>query len=223
MRSGAELWRFATADRIRSTPAVAGDTVYVGSWDGHLYAVDAATGVETWSFDTGGRVQNSPAVASGRVIVGSRAAKLFALSAETGELEWIYVHEDGSWVESSPVVRGDVVYVGSSDALKLFALDAESGEQRWQLETGGWSWSTPRVTDDTVFIGSISAYPYYFEGVDLEAGFLAVDRQTGRERWRMTPEAITGYITGGVFSTPQISGGVVYLAALDGVIYAIGE
>jgi outer membrane protein assembly factor BamB len=223
LETGAELWRFTTADRIRSTPAVAGDTVYVGSWDGRLYAVDAATGEQVWSFDTGGRIQSSPAVAAGRIIVGSRAAKLFALNAETGEPEWTYPHEDGSWVESSPVVRGDVVYIGSSDALKLFALDAGSGEEQWQFETGGWSWSTPLVTADTVFIGSISAYPYYFEGVDLEAGFQAVDRQTGDELWRMTPAAIDGYVTGGVFSTPRAWAGVVYVAALDGVIYAIGE
>jgi outer membrane protein assembly factor BamB len=223
LETGQERWRFTTSDRIRSTPTVANGTVYVGSWDGHLYAVDAATGQEVWRFDTGGRVQGSPAVAAGRVIVGSRAAKLFGLNAESGELEWTHVHEDGSWVESSPVVRGDVVYVGSSDALKLFAFDAISGQERWQFETGGWSWSTPVVTDDTVYIGGISAYPYYFEGVDLLAGFHAVDRQTGQERWRMMPGAIDGYVTGGVFASPRISDGIVYVAGLDGLIYAIKQ
>ncbi len=223
LETGRERWRFATADRIRSTPAVADGTVYFGSWDGHLYAVDTATGEQVWRFDTGGRVQSSPAVAAGRVIVGSRAAKLFGLRAATGELDWTHVHEDGSWVESSPVVREDVIYVGSSDALKLLALDPGSGEERWHFDTGGWSWGTPLVTDDAVYIGSISAYPYYFEGVDLEAGFHAVDRQTGREHWRIVPEAIDGYVTGGVFSSPRILDGVVYVAALDGVIYAIKE
>ena len=223
LATGHERWRFATGDRIRSTPTVSGGAVYVGSWDGHLYAVGAATGEELWRFDTGNRVQGSPALAAGGIIIGSRAAKLFGLNAETGELEWTHVHEDGSWVESSPVVWGDVVYIGSSDALKLFAFDASSGQERWQFETGGWSWGTPLVTDDTVYIGGLSAYPYYFEGVDLVAGFHAVDRQRGEERWRMTPEAIEGYVTGGVFSSPRISDGIVYVAALDGLIYAIEE
>ena len=55
------------------------------------------------------------------------------------------------------------------------------------------------------------------------AGFFAVDRQTGEERWRMTPEAVEGYVTGGVFAAPAIDAGIVYVASLDGRIHAIRE
>ncbi len=221
--TGRRRWRFPTGASVRSTPRVFGGSVYFGSWDGHVYSIDAQTGEESWRFDTGGRVQGSPAVAGGRVIVGSRSGKIVALDAASGEPVWIYEHEDGSWVESSPVVRGEIVYVGSSDALGLFVLDAASGREIWEFETGGWSWGSPVVTEDTVYIGSVSASPYYFEGVDLVAGFYAVDRETGRERWRMTPEAIEGYVTGGVFPAPQIEAGVVYVAGLDGRVYALAE
>ena len=37
-----------------STPAVAGDIVYVGSYDGKFYALDAQTGAPRWKFATGG-------------------------------------------------------------------------------------------------------------------------------------------------------------------------
>ena len=223
VESGRERWRFATGDRIRSTPTVSGGRVYVGSWDGRVYALDASTGEEAWRFDTGNRVQGSPAVAAGRVVVGSRSAKLFCLDAGTGEEIWIHTHEDGSWVESSPVVVDGIVYVGSSDALELIAFDLATGEEIWHFATGGWSWGTPVVTDDAVYIGAISASPYYFEGVDLAAGFYQVERKTGRERWRMSPEPIEGYVTGGVFASPVILDGVVYVGALDGRIYAIAE
>ena len=57
-------WKFKTGGRVISSPAVAGGTVYVGSSDGHIYAVDRATGAERWKFATRGPVHSSPAVAS---------------------------------------------------------------------------------------------------------------------------------------------------------------
>ncbi len=218
--TGRVRWSFATQGPIRSSPAVSGGMVYFGSWDGNVYAVSAASGEKVWSYETGAPIQGSPAVAGGRVIVGSRSARLLALDAASGEVEWTHVHADGSWVESSPVVEGDVVYVGSSDALALLALDARSGAEVWRFKTGGWSWGTPVVTDEVVYIGSISASPYYSP---LAAGFFAVDRQTGEERWRMTPDAVEGYINGGVFAAPVVDEGIVYVASLDGLIHAIRE
>jgi hypothetical protein len=39
--TGKEKWRFATGDRVDSSPAVANGIVYVGSEDKNLYAVGA--------------------------------------------------------------------------------------------------------------------------------------------------------------------------------------
>ena len=221
--TGQERWRFATDASIRSTPIVDGRNVYSASRDGHVYAVNAADGKLLWKHDTGGVIQGSPSVGAGKVFVGSRSAAVFALDADSGEQVWKHVHEDGSWVESSPVFRDGTVYVGSSDALQLFALDAETGHTIWIFRTGGWSWSTPLVGDGTVYIGGLSASPYYFEGVTLRAGFFAVDPKTGDSLWEFTPQPIEGYITGGVFSTPVIVDGVIYVGALDGRLYAFEE
>jgi outer membrane protein assembly factor BamB len=221
--TGRERWRFETEGKIRSTPVVDRGNVYFGSWDGHVYAVSAADGDLVWQFDTGGIVQGSPATGGGKVFVGSRSAAVFALEADSGEQVWKHVHEDGSWVESSPVYRDGAVYVGSSDALQLFALDAETGRAIWSFRTGGWSWSTPRVGDGAVYIGGVSASPYYFEGVTLRAGFVAVDRKTGEGLWEFTPPPIEGYITGGVFSSPALVDGLVYVGSLDGRLYAFEE
>ena len=58
-------WKFRTAGRIISSPAVSGNTVYVGSTDNHMCAVDRASGTERWRFETYGPVNSSPAVANG--------------------------------------------------------------------------------------------------------------------------------------------------------------
>jgi outer membrane protein assembly factor BamB len=38
-RTGKKRWSFPTGDQVYSSPTVAGEMVYVGSWDGNLYAV----------------------------------------------------------------------------------------------------------------------------------------------------------------------------------------
>ena len=40
-------------DSVGSSPAVADGRVYVGSWDGKAYCLDASTGAFIWSYATG--------------------------------------------------------------------------------------------------------------------------------------------------------------------------
>ena len=60
-----------------SSPAIAGGRVYVGSSDGKLYVLDAATGQKRWEFDAGDAITASPAIAAGRVVVGSQDGRIY--------------------------------------------------------------------------------------------------------------------------------------------------
>lgn len=81
--TGQERWRFITGGRVRSSPAVVDDTVYVGSDDGNLYAVDAATGTERWQVEVGGRVRGFPVVVDGVIYLthgfSDTGGELFAI------------------------------------------------------------------------------------------------------------------------------------------------
>jgi outer membrane protein assembly factor BamB len=79
LKNRQKLWSFKTQGTVRSTPAVAVNTIYVGSEDGRLYAVDIATGEKLWDFATGGKITSSPAVADGTVYIGSDDGKLYAI------------------------------------------------------------------------------------------------------------------------------------------------
>ena len=68
-----------TGSRVDSSPVVAGRTVWVGSNDGNLYALDLATGEEQWRFTLGGAVVAQPAIVGERLIVGSRDGVLYSL------------------------------------------------------------------------------------------------------------------------------------------------
>lgn len=52
--------------------------VYVGSENGDVYALNAASGANLWSFHTGNQVFASPVVVNGVVYVGSGDGKMYA-------------------------------------------------------------------------------------------------------------------------------------------------
>jgi hypothetical protein len=108
------LWNYTAGLEVRSSPAVVGGFVYVGSWDDNVYCLNAATGTKVWSYKTGRDVVVSPAVAGGLVYVGSNDDNVYCLNAATGTKVWSY--KTGGPVEySSPAVVNGVVYVGSLD------------------------------------------------------------------------------------------------------------
>src|SRR5690349_16595766 len=63
-------WTFKTEGPVKSSAAVDGGRVFVGSDDGQLYALDLATGKKVWAFKTEGPVESSPLVLNGRVFFG---------------------------------------------------------------------------------------------------------------------------------------------------------
>jgi outer membrane protein assembly factor BamB len=69
--TGKARWTHMTRARIDSSPAVAGNRVFVGSNDGRLYVLDIASGKVVWEYEDGGAIMSSPAIASGRVVFGS--------------------------------------------------------------------------------------------------------------------------------------------------------
>ena len=136
---GTQEWAFQTGDWVRSSPTVVDGTVFVGSHDDNLYAVDTETGTEEWVFETGASaVFSSPTVVAGTVFIGSSDDNLYAVDTETGTEEWAFETRDS--VLSSPTVVDGTVFVGSEND-RLYAVDAgvagSSEGSRVSLETLG--------------------------------------------------------------------------------------
>ena len=159
---GGIRWRYATDGPVRSSPAVAEGTVYVGSTDGRLYAIDAATGREVWRVDVGSPVSSSPAVAGGLVLFVSADGVCHAVDRRTGTTRWQFTTGDllpwewgfEGWdvYLSSVVVQDDLVVFGAGDGA-VYALALESGEQQWRFGTDMRIRSTPALANGSVFIG----------------------------------------------------------------------
>lgn len=143
---------------IQSSPAVVDGGVYIGSRDGGLYALDAATGERRWRFShRGSWVVGSPAVQRGLVYVGSSDGHFIqAVDAATGTETWRY--EAGSNVLSSPVLAAGLLLVGTESTESpwgdLLALDQATGALRWKLRMEEAFSSTPAAVDSMLYIGN---------------------------------------------------------------------
>ena len=84
-KPGTVLWEFEMGDDVTSSPAIGSDgTVYVGSNDHMLYAINGKTGVKLWEFKTGDKVRSSPAIGpDGTVYVGSQDNKVYAIKTDS--------------------------------------------------------------------------------------------------------------------------------------------
>lgn len=148
-------WTYDTSNSDTS-PAVAGGTVYIGSSDGTVTALNAATGRLRWTYITEGEVVSHPVVASGTVYVGlggvglSGSGGVDALDAATGRLRWTYATSESA---NTPAVAGGTVYV-SDVAGEVYALDATTGRLNWPHIPTEAAGSSLAAAGGTVYIGS---------------------------------------------------------------------
>jgi len=94
-----------------------GKTLYIGSTDTSMYALNAATGAKQWNFSTGSYVYSTPALTpdGAALYFGSRDHSVYGLDASSGAMLWNFSTGDG--VMSSPTLSEDsmALYIGSWD------------------------------------------------------------------------------------------------------------
>ena len=86
------------------------------------------------------------------------------LSANGAGLRRAWTYTTGDAIQSSPVVVGRVVYIGSRDH-NLYALEARIGKKLWSYTTGGGIISSPAVADGVVYAGSNDHSLYAFRQI----------------------------------------------------------
>ena len=88
--TGSEIWAFHTPGEVMPTPVDIDGYLYVGTGDGHVYKVDAATGKQVWKTDIKSFVSmSSPVAGNGYIFVGGTYPNYFyALDQRTGRIAW---------------------------------------------------------------------------------------------------------------------------------------
>jgi outer membrane protein assembly factor BamB len=202
--SGKVRWR-RTIGPSETSPLVAEGRVFVGDWNGNVYAFTANTGKLRWKYKTGGKVKGGAAYSAGVVYVGSYDHHVYALRARDGKLLWKASAQErlgsSATFYSTPAVAYGRVYIGGTDG-KVYSYGAASGKLRWSHETGNYVYSSPAVWHQLVFAGSYDHNLYAF------------DAATGDVRWQFNAN-------GPVSGSPTVLAGIVYFATLDKRTYAL--
>ena len=191
---------------IYGTPAMSGDLIYIGGYNGKIYAFDSDSLQKRWVYPAEGNlppIVSGPVVALGKVYFGGSDGKIYALKDDTGVEAW-EPFPTGDKIWSTPVIDEGIVYVSSFDK-KLYALDAVTGEKKWETaEIGGALAATPLVDNNTVYFGSLDRYLY------------AVNAGNGSLKWKSEVEAGSWFWT-----KPIIYNNTVYAPSLDGKVYIL--
>jgi quinohemoprotein ethanol dehydrogenase len=211
-KTGKLLWRYdprvaeAAGKKLRAGWGVRGlaywnDKVYVGTQDGRLLALRAATGKLAWSVptldaDNGMFISGPPRVFNGKVVIGNGGADygvrgfVTAFDAETGKKLWKFYTVPG---DSSKGPDGE-----ASDNVMPMATKTWTGEW-WKFGGGGTVWDSfvydPKL--DLVYLGTGNGSPHvqHFRspgGGDnlFLCSIVAVHADTGRYAWhyQMVPD-----------------------------------
>lgn len=167
-----------TFNRRTPTPVIVGDTLYLGSTDHGIYALDAATGKTRWRRDAGAPIYGAMAIHGDELIAGCFDGSVLVLNRHTGaELARSKI---GGPVASAPVVAGDTIVVGCRDYL-LYGLKRADLSIAWR-DTFWFSWveSVPRVVDGLIYVG----------GSDFRR-ISAIEPATGKTRWATDVRGLT--------------------------------
>jgi len=184
-------------------PVLAGDTLYVGSADHGLYALDATTGKILWRHDAGAAIYGSVSLDGDKLIAGCYDGSVLVLNRSDGtELARAKL---GGPIASAPVVAGDMLIVGCRDYL-LYGLRRSDLRVVWR-DSYWFSWveSVPRLVDGVLYIG----------GSDYRR-ISALDPATGAAHWVSDVFGIT-------WGTPVVTADTVFAGTSAQVPAAIAH
>jgi outer membrane protein assembly factor BamB len=207
--TGVKLWNYSTQSPVNTSPAVSGNTVFVGAGLDVL-ALDASTGAKIWNYTTKGFAgYSSFSLADGVVYVASED-DVYALDASAGIKIWNYttgVAPYGSHgIGSSPAVADGIVYVSAGDS-NIYALNASTGAKVWNYSAHTLTSSSPAVSNGVVYVGSGDSNVY------------ALNALTGKKIWDF--ETLHYSKLGGIEASPAVTEGVVYIGSEGGGLYAL--
>lgn len=201
--TGKQLWSYdpgaaaKAGERLRFSWGTRGlawwnGKIYIGTVDGRLIALDAATGKPVWTArtypetDQGRYITGAPRIFNGMVVIGHGGADVApirgyvtAYDAETGEQKWRF------WT-----VPGDPAKGFENDAMRL-AAKSWNGEW-WRFGGGGTVWNaiTYDRETDTLFLGTGNGAPHNHrirsqgKGDNLFlSSIVALEGRTGKYKW----------------------------------------
>ncbi|MGH9966797.1 MAG: PQQ-binding-like beta-propeller repeat protein [Pyrinomonadaceae bacterium] len=168
-----------------SVPAVADDSVFVGSCAGVFYAFNKATGEIRWSYNIrkdGNQISfhGNPLVTEDLILIGTDRScapdgvgHVYAFERNTGKVRWKYQTIS---VPTDILRIGQNVYFGSFQD-SWYALNLTDGQLRWKFSTGA-------SNEGCEMIKAPVADDHHLFLVGIDGIIYSLDATSGRVIWK---------------------------------------
>lgn len=233
--SGQTIWETATTGPVHGTPAVAGNTLYIGLLDKRILALDLENGMPRWEYKADAPFPGSVTVEKGIVYAGAQDGHVYALDAESGKLLWKL--GTGASVVPPPAVLDGKVFAASTAGV-LFVRNSRTGDKRLRIRTLGSLLAPAVVANGQIYVlsnGDLLAfdanarelpgeYPLELIWAQLWIWRLPVPPPPGQAglNWRVSPGEGMGSFLFAPAATPEALflgtnlGGIFALSNVDG-------
>jgi outer membrane protein assembly factor BamB len=164
---GRQVWKYTTFDRIKGDVLVdpPTKTVFVGSYDKHLYALDAVSRAERWTFPPQNEDEKEEEKPEEEKPEGEEGAET-PEEPKVDTSQW----PTNSFAYAQPtLIEGGLLVMGNLDG-HLYAVDAKNGELRWRWNPGqpirGGITSTVVEKDGVLYFGGNDNKVYAIKAAD---------------------------------------------------------
>jgi len=201
--------------RVSGGVGLGNNTLFIGTENAEVYALDASNGDVKWTANVPGEVLAQPVYNDGLVVIHTTRGDLVALDSNDGKQVWRSSHSQPSLTlrgNATPsITQGGIVY-GRSDGYVAVTLLA-NGQAGWQLPVARAYGATEleRLVDvdmQPVILNNV-VYALAYNG-----NLVAIELLTGRELWS---QKYSGY------NNITVNGQDIFLTDYRGYIFSVNR
>ncbi len=232
--TGELLWQVDFEGKGIFAPVLSGDKLFVASTSGVLYCFEKTTGKLAYIYQASSRITCSPCVYGDYAIFGTDDAKAVCVNVNTAKRVW--VQKLSSNLMSTSSTANGRLYLTSD---KLYMKNIVTASNIWRYEVACDTGSSPAIAADCIFLWAQNQLICMAESPKLDLPIQSNNCQWPMFRGNPERNGVAGpgcgpnpftmskmwqfAAKGGVWSSPAVADGRVYVGSDDANLYCIDE